>query len=147
MSEADVTIIARADSGPCLLDFSGRRATKAAILAQVTSAAHMAMQHFVSSHYTQSLPHAHVRTALPSVSYRWIEELTKQHAEHFRLRARMRLGIANINAYRQPRGANGRRNCAHCGMLKPVRDATWNWRWYIRADHWACTSGLLVHGK
>ena len=53
----------------------------------------------------------------------WIDKpATKQHAEHFRLlRARrVRLGIANINAYRQPRGANGRRNCAHCGVLETL---------------------------
>ena len=36
MSEADATIIARADRGPYLLEFGGRRATKAAILAQAT---------------------------------------------------------------------------------------------------------------
>ena len=70
MSEADITVIARADRGPYLLEFGGRRATKAAILAQATSAAHMAMQQFVRNHYTQSLPHAHVRTALPAVSHR-----------------------------------------------------------------------------
>ena len=70
MSKADVNIIARVDRGPCLLEVGGRRATKAAILAQATSAAHMAMQQFVRNHYTQSLPHAHVRTALPSVSHR-----------------------------------------------------------------------------
>ena len=116
ISETDVTIIARADRGPCLLEFGGRRATKAAILEQATSAAHMAMQQFVRGHYTQSLPHAHVRTAPPSVSHRWIDEPTKQRTERFRLRARVRLGVANINAYRQPRGANGRRNCAHCGI-------------------------------
>ena len=75
----------------------------------------MVMQQFVRNHYTQSLPHAYVRTALPSVSHRWTDEPAKQHAEQFRLRARVRLGVANINAYRQPRGANGRRNCAHCG--------------------------------
>ena len=33
MSEADATIIARADRAPCLLEFGGRRATKAAVLA------------------------------------------------------------------------------------------------------------------
>ena len=120
MTEADITIIARADRGPCLLELGGKRATKAAVLAQATSAAHMAMQQFVRDHYSQSLPHAHVRTALPSVSHRWIEEPAKQHAEQFRLRARVRLGIANINAYRQPRGANGRRNCAHCGTLETL---------------------------
>ena len=120
MFEAEVTIIARADRGPCLLEFGGRRATKADILAQATSAAHMAMQQFVRNHYTQRLPHAHVRTAFPSVSHRWINKPAKQHAEHFRLRARVRLGIANINAYRQPRGANGRRNCAHCGILETL---------------------------
>ena len=46
--------------GPCLLDeFGGRRATNmaAVVLAQVTSAAHMAMQQFVRGHYTQGLPH------------------------------------------------------------------------------------------
>ena len=32
----------------------------------------------------------------------------------------MRLGIANTNAYRQPRGANGRRNCTHCGTLETL---------------------------
>ena len=80
----------------------------------------MAMQQFVRNHYSQSLPHAHVRTALPTVSHRWIEEPAKQHAEQFRLRARVRLGIANINAYRQPRGANSRRNCAHCGTLETL---------------------------
>ena len=68
MSETDVTLIARVDRGPCFLEFSGRRATKASILAQATSAAHMAMQHIVRNHYTQSLPHAHVRTALPPPS-------------------------------------------------------------------------------
>ena len=94
MSEADVTITARVDRGPCLLEFGGRRATKAAILAQATSAAYMAMQQFVRDHYTQSLPLAHVRTALPSVSHRWIDEPAKQHAEQFRLRARVRLGIS-----------------------------------------------------
>ena len=77
-------------------------------------------QQFVRDHYPQSLPHAHVRTALPSVSHRWIEEPAKQHAEQFRLRARVRLGIANINAYRQPRGTNSRRNCAHCGTLEAL---------------------------
>ena len=50
--EADVTIIARVDRGPCLLEFGGRRAAKAAILAQATSAAHMAMQQFARNHYT-----------------------------------------------------------------------------------------------
>jgi len=120
MSEADVTITARVDRGPCLLEFGGRRATKAAILAQATSAAHMAMKQFVRNHYTQILPHAYVRTALSSVSHRWIDEPAKQHAEQFRLRTRVRLGIANINAYRQPRGANGRRNCAHCGILETL---------------------------
>ena len=79
----------------------------------------MAMQQFVRNHYSQSLPHAHFRTAVPSVSHRWTDEPAKQHAEQFRLRARVRLGIANINAYRQPRGANGRRNCAHCGLRHP----------------------------
>ena len=49
-----------------------------------------------------------------------IEEPAKQNAEQFRLRARVRLGIASINAYRQPRGANGRRNCAHCGTLETL---------------------------
>ena len=120
MTEADVTSIARADRGPCILEFGGRRAIKAAILAQATSAAHMAMQQFVRNHYTQSLAHAHIRTAPPSVSHRWIDEHAKQHAEHFRLRARVRLGIANINAYRQPRGANSRRNCANCGILETL---------------------------
>ena len=120
MSEAEVTIIARADRGPCLLEFGERRATKVAILAQATSAAHMAMQQFVRNHYTQSLPHAHFRTTLPSVSHRCIGGLAKQHTEQFRLHARVRLGIANINAYRQPRGANGRRNCAHCGILETL---------------------------
>jgi hypothetical protein len=80
----------------------------------------MAMQQFADGHYSQSLPHAHVRTALPSVSHRWIEEPAKQHAEQFRLRARVRLGMANISAYRQPRGANSRRNCAHCGTLETL---------------------------
>ena len=120
ISETDVTIIVRADRAPCLFDFGGRRATKAAILAQATSAAHMAMQQFVRGNYTQSLPHAHVRTALPSVSHRWIDAPAKQHAEHFRLLARVRLGVANSNAYRQPRGANGRRNCAHYGVLETL---------------------------
>ena len=53
----------------------------------------------------------------------WIDKpATKQHAEHFRLLRvrRVRLGIANINAYRQPRGANGRRNCAHRGVLETL---------------------------
>ena len=120
MTEADITIIARADRGPRLLELGGKRATKVAVLAQATSAAHMAMQQLVRNHYSQSFPHAHVRTALPSISHRWIEEPAKQHAEQFRLRARVRLGIANINAYRQPRGANGRRNCAHCGTLETL---------------------------
>ena len=77
MTEADITTIARADRGPCLLELGGKRATKAAVLAQATSAAHMAMQQFVRNHYSQSPPHAHVRTALPSVSHRWIEEPSK----------------------------------------------------------------------
>ena len=53
ISETDFTIIARADRGPCLLAFGGRRATKATVLAQVTSAAHIAMQQFVRGHYTR----------------------------------------------------------------------------------------------
>jgi hypothetical protein len=120
LTEADITIVSRVDRGPCLLELGGKRATKAAVLAQITSAANMAMQQFVRNHYSQSLPHAHVRTALPTVSHRWIEEPAKQHAEQFRLRARVRLGVANINAYRQPRGANSRRNCAHCGTLETL---------------------------
>ena len=103
ISETDITIIAPVDRGPCLLEFGGRRATKAAVLAQVTSAAHMAMQQFVRGHYAQSLPHAHVRTAFPSVSHRRIDDPAKQHADHFRLRVRVRLRIANTNAHRQPR--------------------------------------------
>ena len=59
-------------------------------------------------------------TALPSVSHRWVDEPAKQHAEQFRLRARVRLGLANINAYRQPRGTNRRRNCAHCSKLETL---------------------------
>ena len=35
MAEADITIIARADRGPCLLELGGKRATKAAVLAQM----------------------------------------------------------------------------------------------------------------
>ena len=97
------------------------QSAKAAILDQATSAAHMAMQQFARNHCTRrSLPHVHVRTARPSVSHRWIGESAKQYAKHFCLRARVRLGIANINAYRQPRGANGRRNCAHCGILETL---------------------------
>ena len=34
-----------------------------------------------------------------------------------------------------------------CCWLLAVSKATWNWRWYIRAGNWACSSGLLVHGK
>ena len=32
-------------------------------------------------------------------------------------------------------------------IASPVRNATWNWRWYIWPKVGACTSGLLVHGK
>ena len=91
----------------------------------------MAMQQFVRGHYTQSLPYAHVRTVLPAVSHQWIDEPAKQHAEHFRRRARVRLGLANINAYRQPRGANGRRNCAYCGILETLVHIFAGCNWFL----------------
>ena len=41
-----------------------------------------------------------------------------------------------------------RRGAWRAGLaLGAVRNATWNWRWYIRPKVGACTSGLLVHGK
>ena len=47
-------------------------------------------------------------------------EPVKQHAEHFRLRARARLGLANINANRQPRLGNDRHNCVCCDSLEAL---------------------------
>ena len=42
-----------------------------------------------------------------------------------------------------------RRRLLFCSVVRSgaVRNATWNWRWYIRPKVGACTSGLLVHGK
>ena len=57
--------------------------------------------------------------------------------------------------FRDPRpdhAHSSRSAVAHVGSMGPttpraVREATWNWRWYIRPKVGACTSGLLVHGK
>ena len=45
------------------------------------------------------------------------------------------------------RGLGRHRPCACVPTAAPVRNATWNWRWYIRPKVGACTSGLLVLGN
>ena len=120
LSEADVLVFARDDRGPCILECPGVPISKAGILAKVTSEANAAILRFVRGLFKKSLMHIRVITALPTVTHRWITEPAQQHAQVFRLRARARPGLANVNAYRQPRGDNPRRNCRHCGCVETL---------------------------
>ena len=76
------------------------------------------MTAFVNQHYRTAFPAAKLRTAAPAVTNKWLTEPTTFSPEVYRLYASARLGILPVNANRQPRANNPRRNCLHCSVLE-----------------------------
>ena len=76
------------------------------------------MTAFVNQHYRTAFPNAKLRTAAPAVTNKWLTEPTTFSPEVYRLYACARLGILPVNANRQPRTNNPRRNCLHCSVLE-----------------------------
>jgi len=76
------------------------------------------MTTFIDRHYRTAFPHARVRTAALAVTHKWISDPTKLPPDMCRLYATARLGILPVNANRQPRTNNPRRQCPHCAVIE-----------------------------